>query len=527
MAEQIEYDIEQTMSHILEIRYTDIELEQRLSLELLQYAQKQEDVYVKAFAYAYLGDSYIANNDMERAGNALKKAEKLLEEDEFKENPDQKDRLYVRVASLLGVYYEITADEQTSIQYYLTALAATRRIKDTNTECMVLNNLALEFQRHSCYDMAQKYLMEAYELQKKMGGVAVCTQIISNLVHMNVKMGNMETARIYCEECDAQETDPAIREKYGRINWCCYYAEAGELEKAKYLAGLILDDISDSDIKQFGAFEELNIICDSILKIEDAEYAKRSLEVLEKCSIGSLEECQLLEDKRLRYSILFGSEQEQDEAYRRFYKKSLELKAQTNRNVVNAMKDKMYLETLRRQKAKMQIEQDRLEKQANLDELTGIYNRRYLDYLTDKHKTAETTEETFGVIMLDVDYFKEYNDYYGHVQGDNVLRTIASCLKNNQTEGILACRFGGDEFISICKSKTDEEIEAYIEAVREDLDHRCIVHKESKCSDRITLSIGYANRLNTPRNEIHLLFWLADKALYDSKLSGRNTYRKK
>ena len=87
-----------------------------------------------------------------------------------------------------------------------------------------------------------------------------------------------------------------------------------------------------------------------------------------------------------------------------------------------------------------------------------------------------------------------------------------------------AC-FGGDEFICICNGLTAQEIENYILDIREDLHQRNIEHKASLCSDRITLSIGYAE--DDKGTDALTLLQLADDALYKSKLSGRNTFKKK
>jgi len=161
-----------------------------------------------------------------------------------------------------------------------------------------------------------------------------------------------------------------------------------------------------------------------------------------------------------------------------------------------------------------------------IDQLTGIYNRRYFDGNLKKIiKLHSRTGCSLSVLMIDIDHFKRYNDIYGHDAGDNCLRTVAAALSQCviRDEDFVA-RYGGEEFTAVLPN-TDENgarfvAERMLEKVRE-----CnIPHETSDIAGIITVSIGgttgVINHLQNGSDYIKS----ADKALYESKRNGRNRY---
>ena len=504
---------------ILEIRYIDIEKEKTLCLELLDYGTVHNDSYVKAFAYTFLGDYFIVQNDMSKSIDYLKKAKELID------HGKQWEQLSVYIYMFLGIVYEILSDQQNCINSFLEAIQIARRIHDKKNECIVLNNLAYTFYQHGSYKIALEYFEKAYKVSKKLNNKKTHRLICCNLGDLKLHFNCLEEAKELYQECENIETNDEMSETYHCRNSCCYFAAKGNQKEARYWAKRVLNDDNIISVEDFGAFETYRMLCEAMLKVKDKECSYSFLQLMKKnCSEG-LQQRQVLEEKRMEYSILFDNEEEQSKNYLRFYNKTRELKGLINKEIVETMKEKIYLDELIQQKKKLQQEQRSLEKEANLDEITQVYNRRSLDAYIKEY--SHMIDRCLGVIMVDVDYFKEYNDYYGHVEGDKVLYEVASCLKANQKEGITYYRFGGDEFICLCVDLTSEVIEEYIKEVQNDLFKRPIPHLKSPLKNYITLSFGYANYVVNKEFNIHNLMQLADEALYDSKINGRNTYRKK
>jgi diguanylate cyclase (GGDEF)-like protein len=166
-----------------------------------------------------------------------------------------------------------------------------------------------------------------------------------------------------------------------------------------------------------------------------------------------------------------------------------------------------------------------LDEKVHFDALTGIYNRRFLD---DNIKriinTLSRSHGSLSVMMLDIDYFKKYNDTYGHNMGDACLKAVAKTLSETGRADDCVIRYGGEEFV-IFLPNTDEG-GAGISAVRllESVRALEIPHINSDIEDYVTISIG-ATTINVKYNHQYMNYIdRADEALYMSKNSGRNTY---
>jgi len=158
------------------------------------------------------------------------------------------------------------------------------------------------------------------------------------------------------------------------------------------------------------------------------------------------------------------------------------------------------------------------------DQLTDIYNRRYYEEkVIEFLNIAKRKNEKVCFIMLDVDFFKLYNDNYGHQEGDNVLISIAGVLKSNMKRGNDYCfRIGGEEFVILFDTDTIENALSFSNKIRKDIENLKIEHKYNKISDYVTVSMGlYCDKAQNIKNPEEL-YKNADDLLYEAKESGRN-----
>jgi len=169
-----------------------------------------------------------------------------------------------------------------------------------------------------------------------------------------------------------------------------------------------------------------------------------------------------------------------------------------------------------------------LEKLSIKDGLTGAANKSFFnETLLKEWKRAQRDEALISVLMIDIDFFKEYNDHYGHLKGDEVIKeisnSIASVLKRPTD---LLARFGGDEFSVILPSTDTKGVLKVANQVLESVRNKKIEHKFSQVSNIITISIGCGTML--PREgdyDYQLVLKLADEALYKAKQYGKNQIR--
>jgi diguanylate cyclase (GGDEF)-like protein/PAS domain S-box-containing protein len=162
-----------------------------------------------------------------------------------------------------------------------------------------------------------------------------------------------------------------------------------------------------------------------------------------------------------------------------------------------------------------------LRSQSIKDPLTGLYNRRYLEEMMEKEtRRAVRAEQGLGVLMLDLDHFKKFNDTYGHDAGDAVLRETASfLLKSVRTEDIV-CRFGGEEFVVILPVAGLKTTQARAERIRTKLRELSVMH-QGQSLGTITVSVGVAELPEHGTTSKELLE-AADAALYRAKREGRD-----
>ncbi|MBP2654371.1 MAG: diguanylate cyclase [Firmicutes bacterium] len=167
---------------------------------------------------------------------------------------------------------------------------------------------------------------------------------------------------------------------------------------------------------------------------------------------------------------------------------------------------------------------DILEKQSRIDGLTGIANRRYLDeVLNIEWKRALRNGDTLALILLDIDYFKKYNDYYGHLVGDDCLREVGKILLESvKRETDFVARYGGEEFVVLLPSAKLGGALKVGERIRKSIEEAKIEHKKSDTSDYVTVSIGIALQKPSRDQVCSYLVEMADKALYKAKNEGRN-----
>lgn len=162
-----------------------------------------------------------------------------------------------------------------------------------------------------------------------------------------------------------------------------------------------------------------------------------------------------------------------------------------------------------------------LQQQSIRDPLTGLYNRRYLEEsLMREVCRAARTQQSVGVIMLDVDHFKQFNDTFGHEAGDAVLRELGMFLHNNIRGGDIACRYGGEEFTLILPEASIEDTRRRAEQLRVDIKHLNIQYRRQPLG-AITLSFGVAC-FPAHGETSEALIRAADAALYRAKAEGRD-----
>lgn len=167
---------------------------------------------------------------------------------------------------------------------------------------------------------------------------------------------------------------------------------------------------------------------------------------------------------------------------------------------------------------------DQLIKLAGTDPLTGIANRRQFDATLEREwMRAQRNNTALSVIMMDVDFFKRYNDHYGHVAGDNCLKRVALAMQTSLNRpGDLLARYGGEEFIALLPETDMVEVITVAERLRKAVYQLALEHSASLACGLVSISLGGATALPASLQDKEALITQADDQLYLAKQAGRN-----
>ena len=167
---------------------------------------------------------------------------------------------------------------------------------------------------------------------------------------------------------------------------------------------------------------------------------------------------------------------------------------------------------------------DKIEELTITDGMTSLYNRRYFDEIFDNYlRSNQRAKQVPVFIIMDIDYFKEYNDTYGHQAGDVAIKTVANVMKTFLKRATdMAFRLGGEEFGILCSGISAIEALHLAHAIRKGIENEKIEHKNSKVNEYLTISIGIIVIEEGKINSTKEIYRCADKALYKAKENGRN-----
>lgn len=171
----------------------------------------------------------------------------------------------------------------------------------------------------------------------------------------------------------------------------------------------------------------------------------------------------------------------------------------------------------------------KLEEQNFYDGLTNIYNRRFFDESMNRTiKSLSRSSSSLSLLMIDIDFFKKYNDTYGHAAGDACLKIVANTLTGcMQRADDFVARYGGEEFVAVLPNTDESGARVVAERLLAAIQEKRMPHEKSDAADYVTISIGGVTGLVKHTHTADDFIKSADEMLYKSKRSGRNQYNSK
>ena len=201
----------------------------------------------------------------------------------------------------------------------------------------------------------------------------------------------------------------------------------------------------------------------------------------------------------------------------------LRLRYHTRAYIDHLEREAMY-QTLLENKKKLKQVIEKLERSSLEDSLTEIPNRRSFDqYFEMEWQRAMRETNPLSLIFIDIDHFKQYNDFYGHLAGDDCLKEVAQALKNTlQRPTDLLARYGGEEFVALLPNTHGQGAMLLADRLRKKILSLQFEHQQSSTSDVLSISLGIVTTSPMIKHHARDFIHTADEALYEAKKAGRN-----
>ena len=505
------------MNQILEIRHQDPEEERDLCLKLLE---EDNTLYARAFAHTYLADAFHSMGILDKAIEEHHTAAELIEKGNY-------ERLSLTLYNLGGVIYLALDDEQGALDCFFKEIEIAERMDDYMMCSAALANVSYVYRCAGAYEKAEKTLDRAYNMAKTANendtNVEFSEEFYSMLRSgLALEAGKTEEALTYLDSLEKlKEVSLDITLLYAACN-----AKKGNRVEAMLGIKSSLDaveDIRNRFERLSHYFDILDILLDLEAYEESKYFIKKAEELLEK--LDNAGKWVRLMEYEIRIYTALEDDDELERAYQLFFEYDIKFKEITRNASVKRLKKRIELQEESDKRISMEAWREVLFKRSEYDELTGVLNRRGIrKYMYQAFLEAKAKKEKLAVLIIDVDFFKEFNDTYGHVAGDECLRKVAQALNAVAASEGLIGRYGGDEFlVTLTRTQTTSVMEIAME-MKKTIEELSIVNEKSTVSDVVTVTIGGVNGIPTDFDDFSCFVEKADQVLYELKKGSRNGF---
>ena len=512
--------IEETIQNRENGKFPDNETCQKV----MEYAADTGSQKLAGLGLYYLAEYYWQNDQYENTLQCLTESIGYLKNEQMYE-------LLARTYNMMGAVSDRKNNRMVALSSYYNCLQYAEKYHFYYIQGMAESNIAYTLVRMRLRQEAIQHYRTAIDFYSKsektyqLNYNRINCMIECGCCHMY--MGEMEEALRLWNQIE-QIIREAPESYYSKITLEMYRISCellqGHKEEALKLAADLLEQLSDRDVFE-EIMDELVILAGILAILPDGKYLEELFRIIDEKHIEEhynifLDlypfKSELLQKKGLTWEYI---------DYTRQYFDIYEKYQQENREaLINVIELQNRLKNVTLDWTNMKASNRELESLAMHDELTGLANRTFLhEYLTSSFEHAYEEHELMGVELMDIDFFKEYNDHYGHLAGDQCLKAIAGVLRKQQVPGKIFCaRYGGDEFMILYTGMTVEKIRRAAEDILREVRKLKLLHERSNCSSYVSVSQGVFVRIPVGNNKEWDFTSRADDLLYKAKNCGRD-----
>ena len=514
-------ELELRVDQVIQSTKNNLARREKQLKKILREAELAQDVFVVGRVNLLLSICYF---DLGNRNSILPHAVKAV--DVFKKLTNR--NLLAGSYTLLGLAYRAQGNYSFAVKSYNRALEAIHCMKKPAIRRDVMNSNIAE-----CYYLMGEYKRSIQILLKCLNVIrtkhpedytsAVIYSI--NLSDNYESLGKYESALAVLDDAklDAERMDRDVLLWAYFFRRSCVLYMCGDLENGAKYADLGIDAIKNGyDSYEF--HRDIEKIATLEIAAGDLDRAQSMADILTNYAAQSKHTLDLISSRRIQSKIcLARGEQQQgllllrdlNNLYARRMREQCEMQYESQKSVEDASRE-----------IKKLMERFRLsEKKAEYDALTGLLNRAAMVTITNEFiQKAKEKGMMLGGIFLDIDFFKEYNDTYGHAAGDDAIRYVADVCQNEVNDNVRFFRYGGDEFFGVVLGQNDHELERAAQRISEKVSASGYEHCKNPNGQRLTVSVGVVNlAMKGYFYSLLDVIKLADKALYRAKELGKNT----
>ncbi len=490
---------------------TDIKSREKIIILLESYLKEAKDLTLES-SLKIKGFTAMLKMANEEYGESIYMYYDILSEAQKIKDSESRARIQIKSYEYLGNMYFILEDYETALKYYNKAVHIPVKNQTDNALAKygTYINRSESYIQLKNYEKAKECSLETEKIIPYLPeNIAVGVKVFryKNLLLLESRKNNFEKAQEY-------------------YNLCLEYLK--EDKGSAFLNGSMYVEIAHCEMlylqgKYDEAIEKLNILLKKDLEEEwgfDTSIYFMLLELYKKT--GQSEKYFETGKNIYRAEKKFNDNLKKD--YIEFVKNSYILDQMKKHERITKIKiislgGFAFLAFISIIMGAFQIK--KLNRKNFTDALTLVYNRKYMDFLIEKPLKKPINA---AIVMIDIDHFKNYNDYYGHPAGDIVIKKTADILKKSLRKDDIVIRYGGEEFLLILKNADSEIFKDIYKRIAKNLKDENIPHEKSPVSDRVTISVGVCFKHFEKTLNLKESIKEADKALYISKENGRNRF---
>lgn len=515
--------IESYKKIVLENRRNDNDRVLEYCHKIIELADETGDEDALGFAYFYIGEVEYLTNSIDEMFDSMLNALRYL-------GNSGQWYLAARVYNVMGITSVSRGNTVAAMEYYMSGLYICEEHDVKSVQSSIELNLGYLHLDAGVYKEAEEYFLKAYNeyvrtpAEKRRN--ETLTMIYTNLATCNLLADELDKAKEYIgrlkDECQAS---------FGNMDYI--YVECLEVRFHHICGDYESRDKIINDVKRrlsgkvliMDIFDDIYDFCNLMIEIDRLDVMQEIIEKLDepikKTQINNLKRKFIT--LKIKLYMKNGDKEACDGALISFFELSEKLEKDKQKMIASILHVRNSVDKMEDKQRVLEAEKLKLLEMSETDQLTGIANRyRLVQYAQASLERCKRERIPLSYEVLDIDYFKQYNDTYGHQVGDECIKAVAGILSDIQNDSIFAARYGGDEFVVIYVGMSVEEVVRTAEVLKRRVQELGSVYKGTGVDVGVTISQGICHCIPEEDSKDRDYLYSADIMLYNVKRKKRN-----